>query len=326
MKNFLIKLTLFIVLIGSFAVGLSILSDFAVKQRKNQLLKIRNDINIVFAGDSHVECAVNDSLIQNSINIAQSGEAYMYSYVKIKSLLEYNNQISTIFIGFSFGDLLKSAEERWLFSDEFVIEKIKSFNYLLNYSDKSLLIKNNPKAYVKGLMKSIFSNFQAFIKSFSPEDFNGRIFNFGGYKYLVRDELQKDIEMNMFKKQSFEKGLFQEKYLKMISQLCQQKSIKLVLFNIPKHNSYNTNISEEIKQNWLSVRNSLSKDSLLDLSALNLPDSCYGDKMHLNYKGAKLFSNYLNEKLNSNLNDSLTKIVNSLIRSAPATPSSDFLP
>jgi hypothetical protein len=309
MKSFLVNFTIFIVLIGSFAVGLYILSDFAIKQRKQHFLKIRNDINMVFAGNSHVECAINDSLIANSINIAQSGEPYMYSYVKIKSLLEYNNQISTIFIGFAFGDLLKETEEGWLFKDESVIEKTKSYNYLLNYSDKSLLIKNNPKAYVEGLMKSIFSNFLVFIKSYSPEDFNGRIINFGGYWYLVRDKLQKDIKkMNLYNEHPFEKGLIQEKYLKMISLLCQQKSIKLILLNTPKYKYYNTNINGEIKQNWLSVRNSLSKDSLLDLSTLNLPDSCYGDMMHLNYKGAKLFSNYLNAKLHSNLDDSFAKI------------------
>jgi hypothetical protein len=297
MKSFLINLILFIVVVGSLILSFSILSDFAVKQREYKLLKINKDIDKVFAGDSNIECAINDSLIANSINIAQSGEAYMYSYIKIESLLKYNNQISTIYIGFSPWDLLKDTEERWLFKDEFVIEKVTSYNYLLNYSDKSVLIKDNPTAYIRGLMKSIFSNFKAFINSYNLEDSKRKITNFGGYEYVESNKLQEDIKMNLFKTQTFEEGIFQKKYLKKISQLCRQKSIRLVLLNTPKHIYYNTNIDKDIKQNWLNVRNSLSGDSLMDLSTLSFPDSCFRDLTHLNYKGAKLFSEYLNEKL-----------------------------
>lgn len=318
MKSFLINFSLFILLVGSLALGLSILSDYAINQRKNQLLKISKDINIVFMGDSNIECAVNDSLVPNSINIAQSGEAYMYTYVKLKSLLEYNDQIKTIFIGFSNADILKDTEDRWLFSDEFVIEKIASYNYLLNNSDKYLLIKNNPDAYFRGLMKSIFSNFKAFIKSFSRVD--RRIRNFGGYEYLVRDKLQEDIKRNLLVEDKLhEKALVQEKYLMRISQLCQQKSIKLVLLNTPKHKSPNTNIMA-VKKIWLSIRNSLSRDSLLDLSTLSFPDSCFSDLTHLNYIGAKLFSQYLKEKLHSNQNDTSDSIQIGSIHTATDNP------
>jgi hypothetical protein len=297
MKRFLISFSLFILLVGSVALGLFVLSDYVIKQRENNLLKISKNINKVFIGDSNVECAVNDSMIPNSINIAQSGEAYMYTYAKIKSLLEYNDQIKTIYIGFSFWDLIKFTEKIWLFSNEFVIEKITLYNYLLNYYDKSVLIKNNPVAYIRGVLKSILSNFQVFKKSFHRDEFNGRLINFGGYENSGRDKLQEDIKKNSFKEQVFEEGLFQIEYLKKISELCRQKSIKLVLLNTPKHIYYYSNIPEAIRQNWISVRNSLSRDSLLDLSRLSIPDSCFGDLTHLNAKGAKLFSRYLNEKL-----------------------------
>ena len=313
MKRFLINLLFFLILTGFSAVGLVLLSNFAINQKVNQILTISDNVKMIFAGDSNIECAINDSLIANSINIAQSGEAYLYSYVKIKSLLEHNDQISTIFIGFSFGELLKGVEENWLFSDEFVIEKIKLYNYLLSSSEKSLLIRKNPIAYVEGLLQSIFSNFQTFMKSFSLAESNKRIINFGGYQYLVRDKLQEDIKIHSFTEQVPKKGLFQEKYLKMISNLCKQKSIKLVLLQTPKSKYYTANVYVGIKNNWLSVRNSLSQDSLLDLSRLILPDSCYGDLSHLNYKGAKIFSEYLNKKLNSNLNDSLDKINSRII-------------
>jgi hypothetical protein len=297
MKSFLRNLALYIVLVGSVVVSLSLLSDFAVKQREFHILKISKDINTVFAGDSNIECAINDSLIANSINIAQSGEAYMYTYVKLKSLLDYNDQIRSVFIGFSPLNLVKYTEERWLFNDEFIIEKITSYNYLMHVPDKTLIFRHKPVSYARGFMKSIFTNFKVFIKSFSSREFNSKIINFGGYEYVTRDKLQEDIKMNTFNKETFGEGLIQIQYLEKISLLCQQKSINLILLNTPKHTYLNTNINNRIIQNWHSVRNSLTRDSLLDLSALSYPDSCFGDLTHLNYKGARLFSKYMNEKL-----------------------------
>jgi hypothetical protein len=85
----------------------------------------------------------------------------------------------------------------------------------------------------------------------------------------------------------------------LISELCQQRSVKFVLLNPPKHKSYNENVDPEIKQLWLDVRHSLPADSLLDLSGFLMTDSFYGDLSHVNFRGAKLFSSHLNEILNS---------------------------
>jgi hypothetical protein len=302
MKGFLLKVIIFILITGSLAAGLIILSDFAIRNRENQLLKISDDVNLVFAGDSYVECAVNDRLIEHAINIAQSGEAYLYSYAKIKALLEHNSQVRTVYIGFSFGDLLMEKEKSWVFSSEFVTEKIQYYNYLLDPSEKYLILKSNPIAYLSGLTKSVNNNFQSFVKSYSSEDSNGSIKNFGGYKHLVRDKLNLDTELNLYKEQPVEKSPVQEKYLRMISEVCRQHSAKLVLFSTPKYKSYNANIDDNISQIWIQVRNSLSLDSLADFSAFVLPDSCYGDLTHLNYKGAEVFSRFLNERLNSGPN------------------------
>ena len=299
MKSFLFKVIIFILITGSSTAGLIVLSDFAIKKRESQLLKVRNDVSVIFAGNSYVECAVNDRLIERTINIAQSGEAYLYSYAKIKAILEHNCQIRTVYIGFSFGDLLIEKEKSWVFSSEFITEKIQYYNYLLDRSEKSLIIKSNPIAYLSGLTKSVNNNLQSFVISYFYKDFDRSIKNFGGYKHLVRDKLIQDTELNLYKAQPVEKSLVQEEYLKMISELCRQHSVNLILFCTPKYKSYNANIDDNIRQIWLQVRNSLPLDSLADYSAFILPDNCYGDLTHLNYKGAEVFSSYLNEKLNS---------------------------
>jgi len=235
MKPFLSKFVLFSLLIGTIAFGLIFITDFAVKQREGHILKTGNDISIVFAGDSHVECSVNDKLIENSINIAESGEAYLYSFAKIKALLDNNKAIDKIFLGFSFGDLAKEKEDSWLFGDISVIEKIKYYNYLLTCDEKSLIVRKNPVSYFKGLMKSVLNNVMILMKSYSKGDSDKGMVNFGGYRHLVRDKLYQDIGQHSFADQPFEKSLIHEEYLLKISDLCRQRSVRLVLLNTPKY-------------------------------------------------------------------------------------------
>lgn len=300
MTDFLKRLTLFVLLVSSLVALLILVSDCAVRSRKPVILKVDDHIKYVFSGNSHVECSVNDRLIDNSINIATSGEAYLYSYSKIKSLLEYNNQIKTVFIGCTYGDLHKSLEEKWLFEDMGVVEFVKKYNYILNSAEKSLIFKHNPKAYIRGVTKSVILNFVAFFRSLIPEDsVNSRLINYGGYKHLVRDKLQQDIQLNLtYEQEPFVVSPIQEKYLIMLSELCREKSVRLILLDTPKFPLYYENLSQEMRQSYISLREKLQIDTLLEFSDMVLPDSCYADITHLNYKGAKVFSLYLNDLLN----------------------------
>lgn len=303
MQRFVIKSVFFIALSVFFVSALILISDFCLKQKKEKLLRLDDDIKIVFAGDSNVEFSVNDSLINNSVNIAQSGEAYLYSYIKIRSLLEYNKNINTVLLGFSFHEILKDKEELLLFQDSYIIEKIKAYNYLLNKSEKALIFGNNKTAYLQGLLQTVFNNFMVCSKILASKGTGNRIINFGGYQYSVRDKLEEDIKLqdnsgtDTLSLQHPEKGILQERYLMMISELCRQKSVRLILLNTPKHDYYSYKINQEIKNNWVSARNSMPRDSLYDFSSFPLPDSCYGDITHLNYKGAGIFSTFLNNKL-----------------------------
>ena len=43
--------------------------------------------NILILGDSHTENAINDSIFSNSLNYSASADAYIFSYVKLKAIL-----------------------------------------------------------------------------------------------------------------------------------------------------------------------------------------------------------------------------------------------
>jgi len=299
MKTILLKLLLFAIIIASIVTGLILSSDYLINKRKDYFLKASPDTYFVFAGNSTVECAVDDRLISHSINIAQAGEAYLYSYAKIKALLENNDNIRTVFISYSYADLLIEKEETWLLSDYFMVEKVQYYNYILGRPEKRFLAESNPDAYFRGVVKSIVKSYETVLKSFGTTGYTNSIPNYGGYKRLERDKLDVDPGIEPEEGEVVLQSLHQIRYLKMISEFCHQRSVNLVLLNPPKHKSYNENVSPGVKQLWLEVHQSLSTDSLLDLSGFQMPDSCYGDLSHVNFRGARLFSSHLNEILNS---------------------------
>ena len=133
-------------------------------------------------------------------------------------------------------------------------------------------MSKNPQAYFKGLTKSVFNNMVSISKSYNQTSSANKLTNFGGYKYLVRDRLEADPGEDFKNETAISKSYQQEKYLKMISELCREHSISLVLFNTPKHRSYYENVEEEILKIWYDTRNSLDRDSLLDLSTYALPE------------------------------------------------------
>ena len=273
------------------------LSDALINNKKGRLLTINPEIYLVFAGNSTVECSVDDRLIDHSINIAQAGEAYLYSYAKIKALLEANAHIRNVFISYSYADLLIEKEETWVLGDNFIVEKIQNYHYLLDKHERLFLIRSNPTAYLSGVAKSVIKSFETVARSFGTEGPANSIPNFGGYKRLERDKLPVDPGLETGSDEIVKQSTIQIRYLRMISELCQQYSVELILLNPPKHKSYNANVNPEIRQLWMDVRSSLPSDSLLDLSGFLMPDSCYGDLSHLNYRGAAVFSRHLNEIL-----------------------------
>lgn len=299
MKTILLKLLLFALIIASTVSVLILSSDYLINKRRDSFLKISPDTYFVFAGNSTVECAVDDRLISHSINIAQAGEAYLYSYAKIKALLDNNVNIRTVFLSYSYADLLIEKEETWLLSDYFMVEKIQHYNYILEKPERYFLFESNPEAYFKGVVKSIVKSYETVLKSFGTTGFTNSIPNYGGYKRLDRDKLEVDPGIESGEGETVLQSVHQIKYLRMISELCHQRSVNLVLLNPPKHKSYNENVSPGVKQLWLEVHQSLSTDSLLDLSGFLMPDSCYGDQSHVNFRGARLFSSHMDEILNS---------------------------
>jgi len=300
MKHFVFRIALFSLFALMLFTGIYLLSDQMINLRKKHFFKVNKNVNIVFAGDSNIACSVNDSLIPHSVNLASNGETYMYTYYKLKNLFEYNPQIKTVFLNYTYSNIDIASETYFLYSKEHLTDKNSSFNYLLGQNEKHLLFFHNPLGYILSLQLAVQKNITRICKTFTGSNQDIRDYNFGRYYFLDRHKVDEDIYHCFFREWTFTKSDIQLYYLKMISDLCKEHSVLLVLLKPPAHPFNKYFLVQEMKRSWTIIQKEQLKDSLLDFTTLPIPDSCYSDLAHLNYKGARIFSKQLNAVIESN--------------------------
>ena len=113
---------------------------------------------------------------------------------------------------------------------------------------------------------------------------------------LDRNKLEKDIELRETNIFAHEEELgYQFDYLMKIVELCKIYNVELILINTPTYKSeiYSNNTLQSYYNRYFS------QIKYLDFSDFVLPDSGYGDIEHLNYKGAEIFSQYLEDNYES---------------------------
>ena len=90
------------------------------------IFELSKGTKILIIGDSHVECAINDDLFENSINFAQSGDNYMYSFTKLKAFKENNPDLKQVILSYSYFNILE-PQNNWYSDAKYI--KFKGSKY-----------------------------------------------------------------------------------------------------------------------------------------------------------------------------------------------------
>jgi hypothetical protein len=257
--------------------------------------KITPDINILILGDSHTETAIDDAIFRNSCNLSQSGTAYLYSYCKLKKILKKNPHIDTVFLSFYYGALLKGIEDNWIMNEDVLATRVASYITLLGKEE--IAVYTNKIALLNAILKIPTRGIGSIITYCRKGDID--FTNIGGYVKLDRDCLQRDIKLQNANNQVVGGGggesFLQKKYLIKIAYLCFENNVKLILISTPTYRPEQYDQMDKLKEYHAKY---LHHVDFVDYSNFVLPDSCYGDIGHLNYKGAEIFSRYLQEQYN----------------------------
>lgn len=287
MKKFITNTVVFISI--PIVIGIPIL--FAFDLYVNGLYnddKIKGNISDIYIGDSHIKHAINDSIIPNSLNIAESSESFYFSYFKLKILLDNNPSIKKVHLGLSYHNL-SNYYDRFI-SGDYSLATAPKYFYSLPIKEQFRMIfwnKKNLISFTKsiikhGIKKIKNDKYSLFDRGFSNR-FNGTKVDQSSMNKRLLFQFYKNDNLNSFSECNI-------KYLKKIIILCKSKSVELHVLNTPLHPYYNSKIPKEYtkKLNEIIRENQLH---YIDLSNLKLKDECYiPDGDHVTKLGAEITS------------------------------------
>jgi hypothetical protein len=248
------------------------------------------DKNILVIGDSHTECAIDDSIFMHSVNISQSGTAYLYSYIKLRKILAENPHIDTALVSFNSESIQQSLDE-WTIGERAILAHIPNYISLITTEELSVFMNN--QTFYSAIVKMPLKCIRTIVKFLVKHTLTYKDLYIGGYLKLDRDRLQRAIELEQVENtmnSKIEYSEYQINYLLKIVDLCAEKDVNLILFNSPTYNAQKYGNLQALDDFYNTY---LTGTEYLDFSNFALPDYGYGDIGHLNFKGAEIFSKYL---------------------------------
>ena len=292
MKKFIKRLFLFLAIIIGF-----ILFDVCLQKTllfRDENMKLAKNINTLILGHSHVALGYNTQFINNTVNIGEQAELYVYSYFKLKKIVQNNPKIERVFVEYTNNQINKKDMDRWLWEDKYLQHSLKKYGVLLDGDALMLIYKNNTQGFITAFSKSLFDNIPRLYSLNKNKFLKGQ---FGGY--LPCNEQLKDnqeIRKRTLKdtKISFENII----YLKQIVKYCKQIGIEIILVRSPMHKSYDLSYNETEYQ--MILKTYFKNVKFIDNKDLPIPDDGFQDREHLNSRGAKIYSKYFNKQINEN--------------------------
>lgn len=298
MKKFIKRLSLFMLIIIVFVIVDILIQKVTLFTDDD--MKLAKNINSLIIGHSHPAFAYNTRYINNSFNIAESGEAYVYTYFKVKRVIENNPQIKRVYIEFTNNNISYEMND-WIWDDANLQHNFVKYGVLLDLETLNLLYKKNSSGLINAVSKGLFNNILVIIETKGNKIQNGLM---GGYlttdQILVKKKkIDKNVSSNQINKKlnSFDSiSTHNVYYLKKIVNYCERKKINVFLVRSPMHKKYNVAKKERLFK--IILNNDFRNVRWIDNVNFQLPDSCFKDFEHLNSNGAKIYSQYFNNQIN----------------------------
>lgn len=302
MKRFLLFFTTYFL---GFIFLISCLSFILNNRLTNQKYYILSkEVQTIILGHSHAECAYNDTLISNSVNLAQSGESYFYTFLKLRKLVKENPSIKNVVIEVTNNNLEKEMDD-WTFKDKYIKYRYPKYSHLMFWNEKAFLLFHNPFSFIdiqnltfKGKI-DFFRNKNQFL--YTEMDWGRyRVFekSYIDSFLIIRKNQQKQTISK--KQEIISEAQFASinlKYLHLMVGLCLQNQKKIIFVRSPVHKNYTPPISDSIYYQFLKTN--YQQVPFFDLNNVNIENDEFLDFEHVNNKGAKKVSLKLDSLLHT---------------------------
>lgn len=284
MKSFLKKISV-IVLVLVVVSAIMIITAYATKKRILRY-NISQNSHIVFVGNSQFETAINDSMLVGASNVAKSAKQYMMMRIDIENLLDENSQIDTVFLVVSPFSLREIDADR-SYEDVTYLESITYYAPYMSIADYEEL--PNAKPFVKDLL------FGGCLKYLVNSQLCG------GYLFNTRDDMAADKKKHVRAKIDNANAVHNgnkitQHQLELISNICKKAGVKLIYLSTPNWDAKNVYNLKHFRKQVTQLQRSSGAD-YWDYVDYQLPDTCFSDMTHLNWRGARVFTSFLKKRL-----------------------------
>ena len=178
----------------------------------------------------------------------------------------------------------------WTYGERYMGYKLPKYTQLIPNNDAFFLFYHNPSPFLIA-MKDAYKEKIKFILSKQNKFY--AYMNWGGYHYLS-NQLVVGKKDSLSQNSNKEISTTNIDYLIKIVRFCESKQIKLILLRTPLYKSTDREFEKEY-HNLLQTK--LQSVECWDYVNFPIHDDEFADKRHLNYKGAKRFSKYINGEL-----------------------------
>lgn len=274
--KFIFNCSLFFLLIG-----IIVFLFWKVVIWKRQENCYKPEVTTIVLGNSRVQYGLDDSFSQKIMNLAVNADNMNIMYFKMKMMVKINPQIKKVIVNadhVTLSDYFKGVEYK-LHPYYFDVIDFSDYLGLLKH-DRQILI--NPFYWIK-ILYPILS---------IRKPINFQDLGIGGFSRLERDKLNEALNIEIEKKHhSYTFDEYQLEYLHKIVRFCQSHAITVEFIGMPTYPSTNLHntvniVNEYLKNEYPNIKNQ-------DYTKIELPDSCYGDITHINYRGAETLKEVL---------------------------------
>lgn len=248
--------------------------------------KLPKEKTILVAGDSSCECAINPEYFSSAVNVASSGTATLFTYMKIRKFVEENPQIDKVVISCQPNTFISKS---WL-SIAFTI-KIPAYISLLEKNEVADVLDN--KYFYIGLLKTPFQEFGATLriiyKKLQGLDTSYQELNIGRFRALNGSIITENQQKKTLLFDRNDIIRLHQLYFDKIIQYLNDKEVEVILLNTPKYVDI-IGFDEFMQEEYPGIR-------YLNYSACQWDKKFFKDVDHLNVLGAKKFTALLKESL-----------------------------
>ncbi|MFR9566906.1 MAG: hypothetical protein SNH13_06595 [Rikenellaceae bacterium] len=292
MKRFIIRTIQYAVVAFFVLVLLFVVSKYLIQKVP---LEIEPQRHIVVIGDSYPEGSVDDSIFTSAINLSRSGRGVPYSYMMLRDVIEQNPHIDTVLQSFHVGYTSRVYDDFIIYNEDYFRIHLPSSILRATYYDMMPMV-DVPNFFYHALRAPFsIANLKLILSYFNGKSGDVRSKGYGGFLPLTRDALEESIKRKEYTTPGgadIDTTSLSFEYLNRMSDYLESKGVKLILFNFPKHKI--DRYSDRRGYDSLMAKY-IPHIEYFDFSDFPLADSCYSDIGHVNYRGAKIFSEYLQE-------------------------------